>query len=617
MAHPLYIIKDHFFETHLHVTRAWAAIFFVITLTLILLTRLFYLQAISYDHFKTLSQENRVKLIPAAPTRGLLYDRNGVILAENLPTYRLEITPEQVKDMDATLAELQQLIDVRESDIKRFRKLIEHKPRFEGIPLRFHLNEIEAARFAVNRYRYPGVDIEARLARHYPLRARTVHAVGYVGRIDVEEQGLLDPSQYSGTSHIGKLGVEKYYETMLYGKVGVEQVETNAEGRILRVLERKTPVPGRALYLTLDSRLQAVAEESLGDYSGAIVALNPRDGEILALVSKPGYDPNLFINGIDAADYQALQESKRQPLFNRAVRGRYPPGSTLKPFIALAGLEYGVVIPGHTVYCPGYYTLPGYNHRYRDWQRRGHGATNLEKAIVESCDVYFYELALTLGIERMHELLSRFGFGRLTGIDLTGELAGLIPSREWKRAVRKQPWFPGETLITGIGQGFTLVTPLQLASATATLAMRGERLRPRIVHAVQDADGKLNIQAPERLDSVPVINSANWERVITAMTKVVHSPQGTAQRIGVGATYTIAGKTGTAQVFGLKQKEKYNREKIDAKLRDHALFIAFAPVENPRIALAVVVENGESGAKVAAPIARRVLDCYLLENQGM
>jgi penicillin-binding protein 2 len=422
----------------------------------------------------------------------------------------------------------------------------------------------------------------------------------------------IDPTNYEGTNYIGKTGLEKFYEDLLHGEVGIEQVETNSQGRTLRSLDSTPPIPGLNLHLGLDIELQRVAENAFGENNGALVAIDPLDGNVLALVSMPTFDPNLFVGGINSKTYKALQDSRDQPLFNRALRGRYPPGSTVKPFYGLAGLEYGLIQSGTSTICPGWYMLDGDDRKYRDWKKRGHGPVDLSQAIVESCDVYFYDLALTLGIDRLSEFMEPFGFNDLTGIDTSGELTGLMPSREWKRRVRHKPWYPGETLITGIGQGFSLTTPLQLASATAALSLYGQQLRPRLVAATEDPDSNERVWLPAVPNvAVPIVNQSNWEYIIRAMTRVVHSPKGTARGISRGVKYKIAGKTGTAQVFGIKQDEEYVAEDIEKHLRDHALFIGFAPVDNPRIAIAVIVENGGSGGAVAAPIARKVMDHYL------
>jgi penicillin-binding protein 2 len=608
-------LKDHLFETRLVMHRAIFLLVFGGILLLVLLTRLLYLQVISHEHFTTLSEDNRVKLQPIPPNRGLIFDRNGIVLAENLPSYRLEITPEQIDDMDATLDALGKILEIRDIDRTRFEKLRSRKPRFESIPLLFHLSDDDVARFSVNRHRFPGVDITAGLARHYPQGALGVHALGYVGRIDEQALKNLDTSNYRGTTHIGKIGIEKTYEDLLHGKVGLQQVETTAQGRVLRVLNRTPPVSGHNLYLTLDSRVQAAAEQAFGEFAGSAIAMDPNNGDILAFVSMPTYDPNLFVNGIDYATYTALKDNDKEPLFNRALRGQYPPGSTVKPFMGLAGLERGITGTHSSTYCPGFYMLSGNSRKYRDWKRTGHGTVDLHKSIVQSCDVYFYDLALSLGIDGMHDYLEHFGFGRKTGVDIIGELSGLLPSREWKRQRRNQPWFPGETIITGIGQGFFLTTPTQLAVATAALANGGRILQPNLVLAEQEANSnELAPHHPRLVENITIGNQLHWDHVIQAMTDVVHSARGTARKIGEDSPYKIAGKTGTAQVYGLKEEEKYDAEAIEEKLRDHALFIAFAPVEKPRIVVAVVVEHGGGGGSVAAPIARTILDAYLQET---
>ncbi|NOX77140.1 MAG: penicillin-binding protein 2 [Gammaproteobacteria bacterium] len=607
-------LKDHFRETRLFNNRAVIALAVVIAMLLVLLTRLADLQILKHDTYSVLSDNNRVHIRAVPPTRGLIFDRHGVLLAENLPSYSLELVVERIDDLDATIAALRKLVNISDEDIRRFKKRLKRERRHKAVSLRSRLSDEEVARFAVNRHRFPGVDTVARLYRHYPQGSLGVHALGYVGRINEQELQRVDVANYEGTDFIGKTGLEKFYEDLLHGEVGVERVETNAQGRTLRILERSPPTPGLNLYLSLDVELQRIAETALGDNNGAVVAIDPTDGSVLALASTPTFDPNLFVGGIDSKSYNALRDSRDQPLFNRALRGRYPPGSTIKPFIGLAGLEYGLIDPSVSTYCQGWYMLDGDDRKYRDWKKTGHGPMNLSGAITQSCDVYFYDLALTLGIDRLSQFMEPFGFNDLTGIDISGELAGLIPSRAWKRRARHEPWYPGETLITGIGQGFFLTTPLQLATATATLAENGLQLRPRILAATEDPDSGERVWLPAvRNTTVPINDQANWDYIIRAMTQVVHGRRGTARRIARGAHYKIAGKTGTAQVFGIKQDEKYVAKDIAKKLRDHALFVGFAPVDNPRIAVAVVVENGGSGGAVAAPIARKVMDHYLAE----
>ncbi len=606
-------IKNETQEGQVFTRRAIVALVGAITLLMIVVGRLLYLQVVNHELYTTLSRDNRVKIVPIPPTRGLIYDRNGKLLAENVPAFSLEVIPEQVEDMKETLGALSAIVDISENDIEHFYGLLEQKRRFEGVPIRYRLSEEEVARFAVNRHRFQGVDIHARLVRYYPLGELGSHVVGYVGRIDEQELSKVDVSNYSATTHIGKVGIEKSYEEALHGKVGYQQVEVNAQGRKLRVLNRTPPVPGRNVHLNIDIELQATAFRALDTYRGAVVALDPRSGEVLALVSKPGYDPNLFVNGIDKDTYNQLRSSGSQPLFNRALRGQYPPGSTIKPFLGLAGLEHRVASNGHSVFCPGWYMLKGDDRRYRDWKKGGHGVTNLNKAIVQSCDVYFYELAVALGIDRMYGFMKKFGFGQKTGIDIVGERPGLFPSRQWKNRERHLPWFPGETVITGIGQGFTLVTPLQLATATAAIAQHGIRRSPMVLNTIQATDAETS--PPEEPRSPPPVglrNSHHWSLIIDAMTEVVHGKRGTARRINHGLEYRVAGKTGTAQVFGMEEDEEYEEEEIAARLRDHSLFIAFAPVDDPRIAIAVVAENAGSGSSVAAPIARKVMDYYLM-----
>ncbi len=608
-------LKDYLWESHLFTSRAVVALVCVTLLLFAVVARLVYLQVISHEHFSTLSENNRVNIVPIPPNRGLVYDRNGVLLAQNMPSFSLELVPEQVQDMETTLAELAQMVTIDEADLQRFRIRLAQKHPFESIPLRLRLSDEEVARFAVNRHRYPGVDIQARLTRDYPLGMAVAHAVGYVGRINESELQQVDTSNYRGTNHIGKIGVERFYEGILHGEVGYQHVETNASGRVLRVLEQTSPRPGYDLYLSLDMALQNVAEEALAQRRGAVVAISPKSGEVLALVSLPTYDPNLFVNGISAAQYQELQNSPNQPLFNRALNGQYPPGSTIKPLVGLAGLEYQEVTPDNSTFCPGWYSLPGSQHRFRDWKRGGHGHTDLRTAIIRSCDVYFYNLSLTLGIDRIHKYLSHFGLGTRTGIDLPGEPTGLLPSREWKRATRRQAWFPGETLIAGIGQGYNLTTPLQLALATATLANRGAIMRPQMLHASRmPGSDTTTAQQPVVAGQVPVASPANWDTVIGAMQDVVHSPRGTAHAISQGMTYHMAGKTGTAQVFGIAQDAKYEAEEIEERLRDHALFVGFAPLEDPQIAVAVIVENGGHGGSVAAPVAKAIIDRYMADK---
>ncbi len=583
---------------------------------LALLARLAYLQVVSHEHFTTLSDSNRVRLQPMPPTRGLIHDRNGVMLADNLPSFRLEIVPEEVEDLEQTLTRLSELVSLEAQHLERFERQRARRPAYEGVPLKLNLSDQETARVAVEQHSLPGVHVRAALTRYYPLGPRAVHLLGYVGRISEDELDVIDTSQYRGTTHIGKNGVEKAYEDLLHGRVGYQQVETNAQGRALRVLNQTPPTPGHDLHLTIDIRLQAVAEDALGDFNGAVVAIDPRNGEVLAMASQPGFDPNLFVRGIDSAIFEELNHSPDRPLFNRALRGTYPPGSTIKPFMGLAGLYYNVVDDNTSVYCPGFYKLPNNTRRYRDWKRWGHGRTNLVKSVAESCDVYYYDLARNLGIERIHDFLAQFGLGVASGIDIGSERTGVLPNEQWKRAMYGQPWYTGETLISGIGQGFMLATPLQLAQATAIMASRGRAFKPHLLRAWESpGDALKEYPTPQPVAPVQLRDEDNWQHIIHAMTRVVHGERGTARRIAADYPYTIAGKTGTAQVFSLGQDEEYNAEELEERLRDHALFIAFTPAEAPRLAISVLVENGGSGSGMAAPVARAVMDAWLSLEQ--
>ena len=605
-------LKDHFRESRLFNDRAVFALVIVALLFAVIIARMIKLQVIDHAHFTTLSNENRIAVHPIAPTRGLIYDRNGEILAQNLPAFSLEIIPEKTTDLDETIRSLQALLPLTDSELKRFRRQLRQKRPFKAIPLRYHLSDQEVARLAVNLHLMPGVEINARLIRDYPLAGLMAHSLGYVSRINEEELQHLDTANYRGTRFTGKTGIEKFYESELHGQVGFEHVETNALGRTLRIIKRSPATPGQNLYLTIDSNLQQVAVQAMAEHHGAIIAIDPENGDILADVSLPTFDPNLFVTGIDHKSFAALRDSPSRPLFNRAINGQYPPGSTLKPFIGLAGLANNKVRINTTSFCPGWFSLPGDDHKYRDWKKRGHGVTTLGKAIIESCDVYFYDLAQALGIDLIHPFLGQFGFGLPTGIDTSHESSGLLPSRQWKRARRQQPWYPGETLITGIGQGYTLTTPLQLATATAVLGRRGQSIKPRLVFATQTADDPaMQIRPPRYGSNIHLARPSDWEDMISAMRKVISYRKGTAHRIHSNRDYTIAGKTGTAQVFGIKQDEVYKAADVAKRFRDHALFIAFAPADAPQIAVAVIIENGGHGSSVAAPVAAKIIDTYM------
>ncbi len=575
------------------------------------------LQVVQHDHFTTRSKDNRVKILPITPPRGLIFSRDGVLLAENIPTFSLEVIPEKAGDIDELIVNLNSIIGLSGEEIQRFKKEIKRKRQFENIPIKYKLSEDEIARFSVNQYRFPGVEVTTRLVRHYPYGDDFVHMLGYVGRINEKEEKRLDKANYSATTHIGKTGIEKSYEPQLHGLVGYQQVEINAQGRVVQILDRQPPLPGQDLYLTIDTRLQSIAADALGQRRGAVVAIDPNTGAVLAMVSYPSYNPNWFVNGISTDRYQKLSQSSNRPLFNRALQGQYPPGSTIKPFIAMAARYYGVRDEHDHTHCPGWFSLPGSTHRYRCWNKTGHGGVNLQRSIIESCDVFYYELAQTLGIDKIHNYLQGFGLGKVSGVDLSSEAQGLLPSSEWKLRTKDSAWYPGETLITGIGQGYMLTTPFQLASATATLSMDGHRVVPRLVGQMEDpATGKSGDLLSELPTKVVKAEEGDWRIIKQAMREVVLGKRGTARKVGAGAYYEFAGKTGTSQVFGLKQiaEENADKDEIPERLRDHALFIAFAPIKDPVIAVAVVVENGGSGGRTAGPVARKLLDYYMDNN---
>ncbi|MDR9439208.1 MAG: penicillin-binding protein 2 [Halomonas sp.] len=595
--------------------RSLLAVLVVVCLTGLLGGRLFYLQVVQHEVYSTRSEKNRVRVEPLPPTRGLIYDRNGVLLAENRPTYNLTLVRERVEDLDATLSLLVDLLEVPEEEVEAFRTRSRQRQRpFQPALLMSDLDEDQIARLAVNRHRLPGVEVEAQLLRYYPDAETMVHALGYVGRINAEELAGLDSGNYAGTHFIGKTGVERFYEDELHGQAGLRKVETNARGRVLRELGHTDPVPGKDLTLTLDSELQKLAVELLDGRRGSIVAIAPGSGEILALASVPGFDSNQFVTGIDVASYRALQENLDLPLYNRAIRGHYPPGSTIKPFLALAGLAEGKITPDTTIRDPGYYQLPNDSRRYRNWLRWGHGRVDLERAIAVSNNTYFYSLAHDLGIDLIQENMSAFGFGQRVAHDVQGESDALMPSRDWKRGRFNQPWYPGETLSVGIGQGYWQLTPLQLATATAVLANRGQWVKPRLAQRVGDEE--VPVELPDTPPDITLDNEGWWDRIVSGMEKVVSGQEGTARRIGKDLEYRMAGKSGTAQVFSLGQDQKYNADELKERLRDHALFTAFAPAEDPRIAVAVIVENVGGGSTHAAHLAKAMTDAWLLEDEA-
>jgi penicillin-binding protein 2 len=626
---PSVRIKDHHAEQRLFDGRAITVVILMFLAFGAVIARLGWMQISQFEHFTVLSQGNQIRIEPVPPNRGLILDRNGKPLATNTPSYQLELVREQVANLDETLKGLVGLGLFEQADIPALKRDILGRRKFESIPIKLQLGEEELSRFAVHRHDFPGVEIKPRLTRFYPLGPSAVHALGYVAAINEADKKTLDPEQYRGTTLAGKSGVERAYEKELHGQTGFQQILVNAQGRrVERVgfdaikLERREPLAGDDIYLTIDERLQKSTEDMLEGKRAAVVAIDPANGDILAFVSTPSFDPNLFARGLSRKQYLALTQDIDRPLFDRVIRGVYPPGSTIKPFMALTALEYGVLAPDDKKYCRGFFTLPGSSHRYRDWKKNGHGAIDMRGAIMESCDIYFYTVADMVGVDRIHEFLNQFGFGTITGIDVDGEKAGILPSTAWKKKAFKraalQQWYRGETVITGIGQGYMSLTPLQLAHATAIMAAKGQRFKPRLVRAIRSAQtGELRELPPEELPPVRVKDPAFWDTPRQGMLDVTTGPRGTARAAAAGAKYGIAGKTGTAQVFSIGQQERYKESEISERLLDHALFVAYAPADAPKIAVAVVVENGKHGGSTAAPIARRVFDEYLLSPEEL
>ncbi len=621
--------KNHWKEQRLFLSRLIAAGIIILLFTGVLVSRLFQLQIVEYEQFAAMSQGNRLRIEPLAPTRGLIFDRNGIVLAENLPTWELVLIPEEVADLDVALDALEALGLVDPDDRNGLTELVRSHRGFERVKLR-NLTEEEAARFAVRRHHFPGVDIREGLVRSYPYGEAVAHALGYVASISPADLRRIERSEYAASSNIGKTGVERSYEQLLHGVVGYRQQVVNAPGRVLfdpaantglagagaspTGLETKWPIPGDNLILAIDIRLQLAAAAAMEGVRGAVVAIDPTNGDVLTFFSAPSFDLNRFPTGLSRTDLRALTTDSDEPLFNRALAGTYPPGSVIKPFLALAALDYGVVDADHEIMCPGYFMLPGQSRRYRDWKPQGHGRMDLHQAIIESCDVYFYQLAVTLEIDSIAQFLRTFGFGAATGLDISGEARGIVPSREWKRSRFARPeeqiWFPGETVITGIGQGFTLVTPLQLAHANATLASRGKPFQPRLVIGTENGmTGEVILLEP-RAQLTLDLDDADWQRIHDAMLGVTEDIGGSAREVMAGTAYRVAGKTGTVQVYSLAQDEEYDEENLEERLRDHGLFLAYAPAEAPSISLAVVVENRGGGSRTAAPIARQILDVY-------
>lgn len=609
------LLNEHQKSKAVFSRRATLAFAFVIISFLIILSRLIFLQVIQHERYKTLSKNNRVNIIPLAPIRGQIYDRNGMVIATNLPAYQIDITPEKSNNISETIESLKKIIQISPTEEENFLKSIKFAPKFKPYPIRFNIDEEEVAKLAVNQHLFPEIDIKTSFVRYYPQKEPLAHTIGYVGRISDYDLENIDPNNYKATHFIGKIGLERYYEKLLHGTVGFQKVEINAKGRVVRTLFEETPIPGNDIYISIDSELQNYAYELLEDKRGAIVAIEPETGEILALVSKPAYNPNLFTSGISKANYDELNLSKNQPLLNRAIRGIYPPASIIKPFIALQALNKNIVNSDFSIFDRGYFKFENHSHKYRDWKPWGHGWVNLDSAIYESCDTFFYNISNTLGIDNIQNILENFSYGSKTNIDLHEESSGFVPSIEWKRNVKKEAWFKGETLITSIGQGYLTATPLQLAYSTAILSTKG-KYSPRPHLLIKQKSYDLIEEPYENIANdysykLKNINASHWDKIISAMQKTVENKNGTAYSINNKKKYSIAAKTGTAQLFTIKQNEKYDHDNTTEKLRDHKLFSAFAPVNNPKIAIAVIIENGSKTKPSSADVANKLITFYL------
>ena len=585
----------------------------MLLMTLILVFRLFNLQITKHAYYVEEALGNQMQNLPITPIRGDIFDRNGKILATNKFSYRLTITPEKVTNLNDTLIELEINEYINSKDIENFNKNLKRYKKFHNIPIKFNLSESSAAAFLVDN-QMPGVEVEPYFHRVYPYGESSSHVIGYVSSMSKEDKSKYDKKNYEGTSFVGKIGIEKQYENLLHGKSGVKQIERNVAGRVVDSKIIIPSIPGQDLYLNIDIDLQLKAESLLGNTRGVIALIDVNDGSVLSLASTPSFNPNWFVNGISLKRYKELQDNQDLPLFDRSTKGLYPPGSTIKPMVALAGLEQKNITIKHSVFCPGFYKLTDYSRKFNDWKRTGHGRVDTIESIAQSCDVFFYDLAYRMGIDQIHDSLSYFQFGNKTGIDLPGELGGILPSREWKKINKDEPWYRGETLITGIGQGFMTASPIQLALATGAIANKGNLQTPRVLMHSQSKNGESYLESIPKSKQIPIKDINNWELIIEAMKQTIYGKLGTAKRLNNKLNYTLAGKTGTAQVFGLDPEEEYIAENIDEKLRDHALFTAFAPINNPQVAIAVIVENAGSGSSKAAPLARELLDEYFSIN---
>ncbi|WP_105213654.1 penicillin-binding protein 2 [Pseudoalteromonas sp. T1lg22] len=609
-------IRDHSAEANLFARRAFTAFVFVLIMVAILISNLYNLQIVSHQTYQTRSNDNRINVIPIAPNRGLIYDRNGNLLAENKPVYNLEVIPEEVDDLDAALDDIGKLISISEQQKEEFLDDIRHNRRFKSQVLKGRLDEKEVALFSVNQHKFPGFSIEARLARHYPYGDTLTHALGYVAKLNKKELAQLEAedlaTNYRATRDFGKLGLEKFYETELHGEVGSQSVEINNRGRVLRSLDETAPVPGKDLVLTLDIGLQQIAQLSMEDKRGTVIALDAKTGGILALYSNPSYDPNLFVHGISSADYKALLNPDR-PLINRATQGRYAPASTIKPHMAIFGMEEGLVTEQTKMFDPGFFQIPNVEHKWRDWRRWGHGHVDVYKAIEESCDTYFYDIAYRAGITKISDFMAQFGFGDLSGIDIKEETTAILPTREWKEGRFREPWWRGDTISVGIGQGYWTATPIQIANSINILVNKGRHHPPHLAQALR-RDEQVEVINNDEKPPIVLNNPRHWQVALDAMHNTVTKITGTAHKAFKGATYDPAGKTGTAQVVSIAQGERYEADKLKERHRDNAIYVGFAPFNDPKIVVTIIVENTGGGATVAAPIARQVMDYYFLAN---
>lgn len=620
MAKNRVTIKDHTAEANLFARRTVIALLVVSLMLVMIVSNLYYLQVTRFEAYQTRSNGNRIKVLPVAPNRGLIYDRNGMLLAENKPVFALEVVPEEVDDLDNTLAELSRLLDIDDEEISDFKQDLKRQRRFKPVALRNRLNVQEVAIFSANQHRFPGVTVEARLARHYPYQAALTHMLGYVARINKKDLQKLSEAgldaNYAATHFIGKLGVEKYHEELLHGQVGYQEVEVNSQGRIIRTLNFEPPIPGQDIVLNIDVNMQLEAQKVLQGRRGSIVALDPNTGGVLALYSNPSYDPNLFVHGISSKNYRGLLESKDKPLINRATQGQYPPASTVKPHLALVGLEEEIITPEFKMFDRGRYQLKNVSHVWRDWNPWGHGWMNVTSAIEQSCDTFFWDMSYRLGIDRISESMGEFGFGEYTGIDLYEESDGILPSRGLKRARENQPWYIGDTISVGIGQGYWTATPLQLVQSVTTLINKGTRYVPQIIRGQWNA-GEVRLESVKELRPIAMQNEANWDVVLDAMYGTVNREKGGARDAFKGTKYLSAGKTGTAQLVSIAQDAKYDEENLAEHLRDNAMYVGYAPYDAPEIAIAVALENAGGGGKNAAPIARQMMDYFFKDRTDL